>query len=178
MVTDLDRLKLRLAQDEAVLRQLGWIVEWGRQSSHKRIFLHARRRGPGITDEVMITVKLSKDGMSSQKKRYILPRISREWLKCNETSFWGFIHNGSSGILKEGTRKQPSICECKKFTHVALSRARRSAEEIKIKYGTGALQRAYRCAINIRAFHLTSHRNGKPIPGAYAYFDKRKERVN
>jgi hypothetical protein len=139
---DQDWLKVKLAEAAEDLRQFGWTVEMGSQRKTSQEFAHARRRNPRGIDEAMVTARFGDNGWL-ELKRYALPRGMFEWID------------------------RPTYCQCDKKIHRSGIRAQAFARRVAQEAGTAALQREYRCDWNPRAFHLSSKRNSKPIPGAY-----------
>lgn len=163
---DQDWLKVKLAEAAEDLRQFGWTVEMGSQRKTSQEFAHARRRNPRGIDEAMVTARFGDNGWL-ELKRYALPRGMFEWIECDEDAFEGFSEEGAQGLEGGTYQDRPTYCQCDKKIHRSGIRAQAFARRVAQEAGTAALQREYRCDWNPRAFHLSSKRNSKPIPGAY-----------
>ncbi|HWB34799.1 MAG TPA: hypothetical protein VHA75_02125 [Rugosimonospora sp.] len=161
-----DWLKAELAESITDLSQFGWSVETGYPQRTFQEFAHGRHRNPLGLDESMVTARFLDDGRL-EVKRYALPRGVAEWVECDREAFLGFLAEGESGLANGDHFTRPTYCPCDKKRHRSLIRGEAFARKVAQEAGTDALQRAYRCDWNARSVHLSSKKNGEPIPGAF-----------
>ena len=168
MPTDLDRdwLKAELAESLTDLRRFGWTVETGYQRKIFQEFVHARHRNPLGIDESMVTARFDENGRLLLK-RYVLPRGVPEWVECDGDAFLGFLTSGPEGLSNGGHFTRVTYCPCQKKRHRSVIRGDAFARRVAQEASSDGLQRAYRCDWNPRCVHLSSKRNGEPIPGAF-----------
>jgi hypothetical protein len=173
MPSESDRswLKAALAESITELRQLGWTIETGYQRKTFQEFVHARKHNPRGLDESMVTARFGDDGRLLLK-RYALPRGVQEWVECDEEAFTGFLSLGIDGLEKGENFTRPTHCPCDKKRHRSLIRGSAFARRVAQEAGSEGLQRAYRCDWNPRCVHLSSKKNGEPIPGAYVVLEE------
>lgn len=164
-------LKAELAESVNELRRFGWTIETGYQQKTFQEFVHARRHNPRGLDEAMVTVRFDDDGRLLLKK-YVLPRGVQEWVECDSGAFSGFLSIGFEGLDKGGHFTRPTHCPCDKKRHRSLIRGGAFARRVAEEAGSNGLQRAYRCIWNPRSVHLSSKKNGEPIPGAYVVLEE------
>lgn len=98
---------------------------------------------------------------------YALPSIRQEWLKCDEAAMAGYLEHGDIGLVRGNTVQKEARCDCKKRIHRSGLRASLFAKMVADHADAEALQRYYMCEWSTRVFHLSSKKNGRPIPGAY-----------
>jgi hypothetical protein len=166
-----DWLKSELAGPVQELRQLGWTVETGYQRKTFQEFAHARHRNPLGLDESMVTARFDDDGRLLLK-RYVLPRGVFEWIECDADAFLGFLKTGRDGLEAGEHFTRPTYCPCQKKRHRSLIRGDAFARKVASEAGSDGIQRAYRCDWNPRSVHLSSKKNGEPIPGAYVVLEE------
>lgn len=166
-----DWLKSELAGSVQELRQLGWTVETGYLGKVFMEFAHARHHTPLGLDESMVTARFGDDGRLLLK-RYVLPRGVFEWIECDADAFQGFLKGGVEGLDQGEHFTRPTYCQCEKKRHRSLIRGDAFARKVAKEAGSDGLQRAYRCLWNPRSVHLSSKKNGEPIPGAFVVLEE------
>ena len=117
----------------------------------------------GGVDEALVTVRMGVHG-DIVWRFYALPHDAPEWLRCDRVAFDEFLVSGRTDVGRAKFKR--TVCACGKIVHRSGIRARRYALKLSREFGTTE-QRSYRCPENIRASHLSSKRNGVPIPGAF-----------
>lgn len=165
MLSDEQGLRAELADDIDQLRLNRWTIETGWQKKTSQVFVQGRQANLRGLDESMVTARY-ENGLTVAK-RYALPRGRGEWIKCDEYSFEGFLEEGEPGLMRSTHEIWTTHCPCDKKLHRSAVRAQAFARRVAQEAGTGVLQRFYRCEWNARAFHLSSKKNSRPIPGAY-----------
>jgi hypothetical protein len=166
MSSDQEWLKAELAEYINELRQFRWTVETGSQKRTFQEWAHGKRRHSRGIDESMVTARFDDDGRLAVK-RWALPCGRPDWFECDEEAFHGFAMEGEPGLVRGVHLPKAPFCPCDKKTHRSSVRAQAFARRVAQEAGTAAHQRDYRCDWNPRAFHLSSKKNGEPIPGAY-----------
>lgn len=166
-----DWLRAELAEPAVQLRQFGWTVEFGYQRKTYQEFLLARHRNLLGIDESMVTARFDDDGRLLLE-RYVLPRGVLEWIKCDEDAFLGFLEEGVPGLSDGGHFTRSTSCPCDKKSHRSVIRGDAFARKVAQEAGSDGLQRAYRCDWNPLSVHLSSKKNGEPIPGAYVVLNE------
>lgn len=165
MLSDEQTLRAELVDTIGQLRLNRWTIETGWQKKTSQVFVHARQAHHQGLDESMVTAR-REDGRPVLKW-YVLPCGKPEWIECDEYSFEGFTEEGYSGLMRSTHEVRPTYCQCRKKVHRSGVRAQAFARRVAQEAGSETHQRNYRCDWNPRAFHLSSKRNGDPIPGAY-----------
>lgn len=164
MSPDEKSLTVALAELHDEFRQRRWLSRGIVREARREVFYeHIRRLADGGVDEALVTVRMGAQG-SIVWRFYALPAGQPEWLRCDRTAFEGFLSSGRTDVGRAKAKR--TMCACGKLIHRSGIRARRHARKLSEEYGTTE-QRSYRCEENIRAFHLSSKRNGVPIPGAF-----------
>lgn len=166
MRSEQERLDGELAEAEELLRQSRWMT---RRGSHDRIFqewVRAKRNHSRGVDEALVTAHFTTDGRLVLEK-YALPCGRPDWIECDADAFAGYAADGESGLVHGVHRSVNTRCNCEKKIHHSEIRAQAFSRMVAAEAGALARQRDYSCDWNARAFHLSSKRGGRPIPGAY-----------
>jgi hypothetical protein len=166
MRPDREVLRAELDEDIDQLRLNHWTIETGWQPKTSQAFVHARLAHLRGLDESMVISSFGADGVP-KLERYALACGRSQWIECDEFSFEGFLQEGDSGLMRSTHEVSPAKCFCKKNQLMSAIRAQAFARRVASEAGVEALQRFYRCDDNPRIFHLSSKKDGEPIPGAF-----------
>lgn len=166
MRSEQEWLDSELTEIEEGLRQLRWMT---RRGSHDRIFqewIRAKRNHSRGVDEALVTAHFTSDGRLVLE-RYALPCGRSDWIECDEAAFTGYRDDGEPGLVRGVHGPAMTRCSCGKRIHHSEIRAQAFSRMVAAEAGTAVRQRDYACEWNARIFHLSSKRDGRPIPGAY-----------